>query len=286
MRLSSAGASRVELQRAAPDGLAAQGDEEHAARRPSSASRREARRGIEAGLEPPVELGVVLPQAVLGSGAGRIDDDDLHQRRRQQPLDLGHRGDEPLALRLAQRLEQRPRELVAAPVEHLPLGEPGRREPGGADPPVGRARARPLTSPRRLERAQQAAEVAGVDAEPRAQHADVAAVLADLPQHARLAERAVPGEEAIVERADPLRDEAVEAPHLGDGLVVHSLILVREQCQCEGTTTVTAALAALVTPATSVWVAVIVWVPAASFTVSVHLPFEATVAVPTAVEPS
>jgi hypothetical protein len=45
-------------------------------------------------------------------------------------------------------------------------------------------------------------------------------------------------------------------------------------------------LALLVTPAVSVCVAVSVCDPEARCTDSVHVPFEATVAVPTAVEPS
>ena len=55
-----------------------------------------------------------------------------------------------------------------------------------------------------------------VEAEPGAQRPDLAALLADLPEHARLAERAVAGEEVVVERADPLGDRAVEAAHLVD----------------------------------------------------------------------
>ena len=101
-----------------------------------------------------------------------------------------------------------------------------------------------LRQPGRLERAQQPAQVAGVDAEPGAEHADVAALLADLPEHARLAERPVAGEEAVVERADALGDEAVEAAELLHHLVVHrrrvhSLILVRQFGQDEEAATET-----------------------------------------------
>ena len=52
------------------------------------------------------------------------------------------------------------------------------------------------------------------------------------------------------------------------------------------TVTEEAALGALVTAAISVWVAVSEWAPTPRFTVSCQVPFEATVAVPTWVEPS
>ena len=79
-----------------------------------------------------------------------------------------------------------------------------------------------------LEGAEQAAEVARVEAEPGPQAPHVAAGGTDLPQQARLAQRPVPGEVVVLERADPLRDEPVEAAHLADSRVEHSLILVRE----------------------------------------------------------
>src|SRR5437868_3706277 len=128
---------------------------------------------------------------------------------------------------LIRRFEERARELVAAPVEQLPLGKPGPREPNRADTPVllGRLDG---DEPRRLERAKEAAEVARVEGEPRAEPPDVGAIDPDLPQQASLAERAVAGEVAVVERADALGDEAVEAAHLADRRSAHSLILVRE----------------------------------------------------------
>jgi len=79
-----------------------------------------------------------------------------------------------------------------------------------------------------LQRPQQPAEIARVEPQPRAQLAYLAALLADLPQDARLPERPTAAEEALVERAGALGDRAVEAADVGDQLRVDSLTLVRE----------------------------------------------------------
>src|SRR6185503_16874704 len=71
-------------------------------------------------------------------------------------------------------------------------------------------------------------EVAGVEAEPLSQRAQVGAGGADLPQQPRLAERTIAGQEAIVERADPLGHHAVESTHLFDRGLIHSLTIVKE----------------------------------------------------------
>ena len=89
------------------------------------------------------------------------------------------------------------------------------------------ARRRHGDQPGGLERAQQPAEVARVEPEPRPQRAHLRAVRTDLPQHPRLAERAVARQEVIVERADALRHGAVEAADLLDLLRGHYLTLVR-----------------------------------------------------------
>ena len=70
--------------------------------------------------------------------------------------------------------------------------------------------------------------MARVEPEPGAQRPHLAALLPDLPEHARLAERAAAGEVAVVERAHPLGDGPVEAANLRDHRRVHSLILVRD----------------------------------------------------------
>src|SRR5207247_8090693 len=79
-----------------------------------------------------------------------------------------------------------------------------------------------------LEGAEQAAEIARVEVEPGPQAPYVAPVDADLPEQTRLSQRPVPREIAIVEGADALGDQPVEAAHLADSHVEHSLILVRE----------------------------------------------------------
>ena len=73
--------------------------------------------------------------------------------------------------------------------------------------------------------------MSGIEAQPRAQQANLAALEADLPQHPRLSQGAVALHESIAEGSDALRDRAIEAAHLLDHRGVgggHSLILVRE----------------------------------------------------------
>ena len=60
-----------------------------------------------------------------------------------------------------------------------------------------------------------------VQAKTGAQLGDRAAVLADLPQHPRFAERAVMAHVAVRQRADPLGDRTVEVTDLGDGRIGH-----------------------------------------------------------------
>ena len=66
------------------------------------------------------------------------------------------------------------------------------------------------------KRAQQAAQIAGIEAERGAQAARVGAGKADLEDQPRLAERPAAAEIALIERADAARDEAVEAADLLD----------------------------------------------------------------------
>ena len=183
------------------------------------------RAGIEAAVEPAVELLGVRAHAVARVRMGRIDDVDPHQRSGQQSLDLRHRPDEPRALSVAERLQERHRQLVGAPLQHAALGEPRRGEPRDADPAVALAGLERHQAGG-LQAAEQAAEVAGVELELLAQRADLVPVVPDLPQHAGRAERTSPCEEVVVERAHPLRDDPVEPPHLGDHRGIHSLTLV------------------------------------------------------------
>ena len=80
------------------------------------------RRGIDAAVETPIDLGGVRLKAALRVAMSRVDDVELDQSGAQEPLDLCQRTDEAFALGVAQRLEERAGELVAAPIELGPLG--------------------------------------------------------------------------------------------------------------------------------------------------------------------
>ena len=181
---------------------------------------------VEGDAAAALELGEVGAQALARVRVLGIDGTDLDHRGGEQPLDVAHRADEPLALPGGERCQQRLGELVAAPVELGQLREARGREPRVADAAVVRAGV-DGDHPVALERAQQPAEVARVEPQAGAQRAHLAAVRPDLPQHARLAERPVAGEEVIVERADALGHRPVEAADLLDHGVGHCLTLVR-----------------------------------------------------------
>ena len=219
----------VELERAAPDRLAVQGGDQQEAggQREFLVVGGDAAGDVESAVEPVRQLGEVGPQAEPGVRMPGIAGADLHRRGHQQPLDLGHRRDEPGALPRAQRAEDGRGQVVGAPVQHRALGQPAAGQARGADPPVGPAlfhRDEPVV----LQRAQQPAQVARVQVEPRPQQPDVAALGADLPQQPGLPERAVAGQVRIVERSDPLRHGPVEPAYLTDHVRMHSLTLVRE----------------------------------------------------------
>ncbi len=161
------------------------------------------------------------PSGLSGSSFCNLD-----EPCREELLDLGHRGDEPLAFRHAEWIEERPGKLVAPQVELAALDSATLGETGDANPAVGLA-ALDRDEAGRLERAEKAAQVARVEAQARAQRTHVAPRPPDLPQHARLSERALEREIAVLERSDALRHQAVEAPDPGD-CVVHSLMLVRD----------------------------------------------------------
>ena len=218
------------LDAAAADGLAVQvGDQEAPGRRRELVRlRRHAGRRIEAGLPALVELLDVRAQALARVGAGGIDVADLDRRGRQQALDGAHRVDEALAIALVEGFEQRRRELVAAAVKLGPLLAARARQAGDADAAIRSARLDPR-HPVGLERPQQPAGVAGVQAEAVAQRPDLAAVLADLPQQARLRHRAMGGEEVVAQRADALRHRSVEMPDMVNPVIAHCLMLVRDR---------------------------------------------------------
>src|SRR5262249_19063241 len=118
------------------------------------------------------------------------------------------------------------------PLEQISFGVSGPRQVCRADTSVGLTR--PDTHEAvRLQRTKQAAEVAGVEREARAKLSHVTPLGPYLPENARLSQRPVAREVAIVERPDTLGDEPVEAADPADmdvrvGLG-DSLILVRDR---------------------------------------------------------
>ena len=77
----------------------------------------------------------------------------------QQPLHLGHPGDEALLLPGIEWAQDVVRELVGPAVEQRALGLPGTGQPYRSDPGIGLV-GRDHDEPVRLERAQDPAEVA------------------------------------------------------------------------------------------------------------------------------
>ena len=145
---------------------------------------------------------------------GRVHLPDLDRAEGQQPLDGAHGVDKALAPNRVERRQHRLGELVAALVEQRALGAAAPRSAVATrmrrSERLGSTRTRPAVSSERSSRL----AWPGVQSEAGTERADLAALRADLPQHARLAERAVEGQEAVAERADPLRDGSVEAPDL------------------------------------------------------------------------
>jgi hypothetical protein len=224
----------VQLERGTAHGLAVQPGQEQQPRRRNElvVHGRKAAAGVEAALEAAGELGEVRGDAgprVRVAGVGRADVD---HRRSQQSVHLGHRGDQPALLRPPEPGEHRGGRLVGAGVQLGTLPDAGPRQPGHADPPVNGAgphRDEPLG----LQRPEHPAQVPRVQVEPGPQRPHIGALRADLPQHSGVAERPAPGEERVLQGADPLGDRPVEPADLGHRLVVHPLTVVRgrwDQC--------------------------------------------------------
>jgi hypothetical protein len=227
--LDLGGTAGAELQRAAAGRLAVQGrdQEQPRGRGHLVVGRGDAPGRVEAAVEAPGQLLDVGPQAAPGVRFPRVAHADDDGRGGQQPLHVGHGGDEPAALPLAERAEQRGGGLVGAAVEFGPFGLSGGGQPRGPEPSV-RLVHLDGDHPVPLQRAQQPAQVAGVQVQPGAQVPDLAAVRADLPQQPRLPERAAAGQEGVAECACALGDGPVEPPDLVDHGLVHSLTIVRE----------------------------------------------------------
>ena len=128
----------MELQRATAHGpLVEQPDQEEAGRRPHLVRiARQARIRIEAGVEPTVELGEVLAQAMLRVRVGRVDRHDGDERSGEQALDLTHGRDQPVLLVGRQRLEHRTGEQIAPAIEQRSLLPAFRGETSGPNPLV------------------------------------------------------------------------------------------------------------------------------------------------------
>src|SRR4051794_12753023 len=168
------------LDGAAADRLRAQIRDQHDARRRAQLLRLggDSARRVVVGVVA-AELGEIGAQALADVGMGGIDRPDLDQGGGEEPLDVAHRAEQPLALRAVERREDRAREVVAALVQQRAFGAARRRELRRSHAPIGGAGAH-LDQAVGLERAQQPAGVPGVELEARAQRAHLAAVLAYL----------------------------------------------------------------------------------------------------------
>jgi len=181
--LELGGCASVELDGAASHRTAAQARDQQGAMRRDELVRVgwDAERRVEALIESPVELLEVLVDAPARVGCARALGFDAHHRGGQQAVHVPHRGDEPGSLLCGQGFKEFPRDRVRPPVERRPLGAafPGEAHP--AHPPVLGSRLDD-DQPLALERLQDPARVARVEAESSPQLADVCAVAADLPE--------------------------------------------------------------------------------------------------------
>ncbi len=227
--LDLGGRAGVKLERSAADRLRVQGRDQEQASGPGHlvVGGRDAPGRVEAAVEATRQFLDVRSQAVPRVGMPRIALADLDRRGSQQPLHLGHRGNEPAALPRAEWIEQTSGGRVGQAVKFGPFGLPGGGQPGGPEPGVRLAHL-DGDQPVPFQRPQQPAQVAGVQVQPRSQVPDVAAGRADLPQQPGLPERPATGQEGVVERADALRDGPVEPPDRLDHDPLHSLTIVRE----------------------------------------------------------
>jgi alanine racemase len=74
-----------------------------------------------------------------------------------------------------------------------------------------------------FERGQHPAEISGVEAEPASKDTDFRALRSNFPQHARLAERARPSKELVVERTDAFGHNAIEAADALNRREIHDI---------------------------------------------------------------
>ena len=119
---------------------------------------------VEAGREPLVEFGEVLPHRPTRVGRPGVDQFELDGRRAQQPVGGSERRGELVLLTGRQRCDQSLGDLLRAVVELASFGPTPPREPHDALAPIGwigRDHDQPLV----LELAQQAADVTRVESQ-------------------------------------------------------------------------------------------------------------------------
>ena len=233
--LDLAGLGVDPLQRAAADRLAPEprDDEQPRRRREILRRRREVVRRVVACVKALGEFAKIGFETPPRVDASRRLDGDRHRGRVEEPFDLAHRRHEAGAPGLVERRDERGGEPVGERVIGGDLGPARSGEARAAPARVRRVRV-DRDQALAFERPQEAAQIAGIEAEPGAQGFGVGALRADLEQDPRLAERPAALEIALIERADRLGDGAVEAANAADRLGIHSLTLVRDRLGARG----------------------------------------------------
>ncbi len=126
-----------------------------------------------------------------------------------------------------QRRKKRLGEFVRQPVVAVELDPAHGRQRGAAHPAIAGLLLFDGDEALRLQRAQQAAEIGGIEVQQGTQVAYLAPVDADLEQKPRFAKRPAPAEIAVLQDADALRDLTAEQTDLPDVVAIHYLTLVR-----------------------------------------------------------
>src|SRR4051794_21190745 len=179
--LDLSGLAPVELHRSAPDRFPAQIRDEHRSLARAHLVRLGTGEGgrIETRARAFLQLGEVGGETALRVGVEWVDDAHVDQRGRQEPLDGGHRVNQLVALLRIERIEHRLGQAVAALVEARALAPARACEASDPRAPIGGTR-RQRYETRVLKRADRTTEVTGIEVEPSAQRAQLAALRADL----------------------------------------------------------------------------------------------------------
>ena len=182
--------------------------------------------GVESGFEPLVQLTKVLRDAPPGGRVSGVDSLDPEAGQPEEPMHLRHGLDQARPLGGRQVAEEGRGGLVRALIHLFDFPAPSGRELRLAYPLVSGSLAH-TNQPLLLERLNQTGDIAGIETQALAEVAEVRSVGPDLVEQARSAERPAAAQEVIVERADPLGDEAVELPDPRDLVGLHHLTLVK-----------------------------------------------------------